>query len=70
VSSKPFWQSKTLWWNALAIVVTVAGSTAFQALLPANWMAYDAAIVSVGNIVLRFVTTQPITASLPAQSQS
>ena len=63
---KSFLQSKMIWWNVLALVVTVAGTTAFQATLPPSWLVYDVAVAAVGNIVLRFITTQPITVSLPS----
>ncbi len=59
--SKPFWQSKTLWFNVLAAGVFVAGSAGYADFAPdADVMAVVAAVL---NVVLRFVTRQPVALS-------
>lgn len=54
--------SKTIWFNILAILVLVATHFGFdmQAHTPANSENILAVIILVINIILRFVTTQPI----------
>jgi len=51
--NKAFYKSKTLWVNIIAIVAIVMGKEQFDATLSAQ-------ILAGINIVLRFVTKQPI----------
>lgn len=56
--SKPIWQSWTLWFNvAAAIYQALDLNGAFLNLSPQT----QAAIVVLGNVLLRFKTTQPVT---------
>ena len=48
-ASKPAWQSKTLWTNVAAAIGAIANGR------------YDLAVLAGLNIVLRFITSQPIT---------
>ena len=63
-SSKPFWQSKTVGFNLVAILGFV-GTALVQAgdsgLLPIHYAAVAAA---VGNLILRYVTKDQITLSV------
>jgi hypothetical protein len=62
--AKPWWASRTLWFNALvaALAAAEAASGALQALLPADvWQLLTFALV-VGNAALRVVTTQGLAA--------
>lgn len=52
---KSILQSKVFWFNVLTLAATVSGY------LPPEYAAPVSAIV---NIVLRFLTTQPVTATL------
>jgi hypothetical protein len=64
---KSFVLSKTIWVNALALVVAV--SQHYSGPLPTvDPTAYAVAMAGI-NIVLRFVTKTPIAAALPAQAQ-
>lgn len=54
IASKPWWKSKTIWFNILSIGILF---TPFAPLSP----ALSGAIIASGNLVLRAVTTQPIT---------
>ena len=48
---KPIWQSRTFWFNVVSLTV------ALVEILPPR---YAVPIITVGNIVLRFLTTVPI----------
>ena len=57
MEGKPFWMSKTLWVNALAI----AGSLLIGQYVTADqWAEITAVGLAVVNIVLRFVTGEPV----------
>jgi hypothetical protein len=61
---KPFYASKTLWTNIVMLVATV--STAFGldlGLNPEAQVAIVGTVMSVINIVLRFVTRAPVSIS-------
>ena len=58
---KPFWQSKTFWFNVLALVVTVAGAFGYRQFQPSPDVGELAlGIVALVNIILRFVTKRPV----------
>jgi len=62
MESKPFWASKTLWVNAIALVAAVTGAFGVDlGLDPETQTALVAAIMSVVNIVLRFTTRSAVT---------
>jgi hypothetical protein len=55
---KPWYTSKTIWVNALALGGSVAIA---QGIAPDQWAEISTAIITVANIVLRlFFTDQPI----------
>ena len=56
---KPFFKSKTFWFNVLAIAVLVANSFGFEAFKLDNDVA--TLVVAAVNILLRFVTREPVT---------
>lgn len=60
---KPWWQSKTLWVNAIiaALAALEAGTGILQPFLPANFYALIAVGLPVVNALLRVVTTQGLT---------
>ncbi len=53
---KKFWQSKTFWVNLIAIVALVLQQYTGYVITPEKQVA----ILSVINVVLRFVTKEPI----------
>jgi len=62
VSMKPFWHSKTLWFNVGTIVVLVIGHILNEGLISdpevVKWIAEALAII---NILLRFDTSTKLT---------
>lgn len=64
MESKPFWASKTLWVNVLALVISV--STAFGldlGISAEEQTAFVGGIMAVVNIILRLVTKAPVSGS-------
>ena len=67
--AKPWWQSRVLWVNALALAFAAAESRLqlLQGVLPLNTYELLAFVLPVANAVLRLVTSTAITAgALPA----
>jgi hypothetical protein len=59
---KKFFLSKTFWFNLLALAVAVASGFGFSMFEPdAFIIEYAAAIITVVNIVLRFISKTKIT---------
>lgn len=60
IKMKPIWKSKTLWVNILTLAVLIGGvlSSNPQYGELAKWAALGLPIV---NVLLRFVTNQPVT---------
>lgn len=59
--TKSLWKSKTFWFNTISGVIGVVGQ--IQGFLPPPALPYVAAVVAVGNIVLRMITDQPVSIS-------
>ncbi len=57
---KKWYESKTLWFNILALVVAIAAAFGYTGELPPEWSIFVPAIVAIINIALRIVTHQPI----------
>jgi len=61
VESKKWYISKVVWFNVLAVIVLVAGAFGFADFQPsAETEQWATLIILVVNLVLRFVTKQPI----------
>ncbi len=59
--SKPWWASKTLWVNVLALIAAVTGAFGIDVGLDAETQtAIVGGIMGVVNIVLRLVTDRPV----------
>lgn len=67
VTPKPWWESKTVWFNGLTMLVVFlalimqmsdAGTLPFP--VDPKWIVFLQAII---NLILRFVTNAPVTAS-------
>lgn len=62
MDAKVWWQSKTFWLNLVAIVVAVGYYLLdTPGIVPAQYVSYVVAGLGALNIVLRFVSDQPIT---------
>lgn len=59
VKSKPWWKSKTIWFNALGIVAEVALVLAKSNILTGTVVGV---VVGIGNLILRKVTDSKLTA--------
>lgn len=62
-SHKPWWQSKTLWFNAIAAALAAleASSDLIQPYVPGDVYAWGMLLLVAGNAVLRIVTSQGLT---------
>lgn len=61
MDSKPFWASRTLWINAIALVAAVTGAFGIDLGLDAGTQtALVAGVMAVANIVLRLVTDSAV----------
>lgn len=61
--TKVWWTSKTLWFNVITllldIVVALQGSVVLQD--KANVIMILSLVQTTGNVILRFISTQPLT---------
>lgn len=57
---KHWYQSKTVIFNVVSGIVAIAGSLSTGGDIPPNVQNIFATIVTVGNVILRFVTKEPI----------
>ena len=59
---KPWWKSKTLWFNAIVggLAAAEANFNVIQPYVPGNVYGYGFMALTVGNAVLRIVTTQGV----------
>jgi hypothetical protein len=66
-TSKKWYTSKTIWLNIIGLVIAAAGelSNAFPAGQVAKVMGF---VLTIGNIILRLITTQPITGTVTPPS--
>lgn len=60
---KPIWYSKTFWFNVITLVVMIAGALSDPATYGPEIAKWAALILPVGNVVLRWMTNQPVTLS-------
>ena len=61
MDSKPFWESKTFWFNLLALAVAIATAFGYDRFKPSPDVERIAlGIVAVANILLRFLTNKGI----------
>ena len=59
--AKSIFYSRTLWFNAIALIVLVAGAFGFNEFEASpDLETYALMIVAIANILLRLVTKQPV----------
>lgn len=61
-ATKPWYLSKTLWFNVLTALVAIAGSLTNAFTFTGNVAAIFTGILTVGNVILRLLTTTAIIA--------
>ena len=58
---KPFWKSKTFYFNLLALIVAIATAFGYTSFTPdAKTGEYALVAVTLINLLLRFITSQPV----------
>lgn len=63
VATKPWWQSKTLYFNVITVIVAVVGDLTKAFTFNGTTAEIFAGILSVGNILLRLITNTALTAT-------
>ena len=59
---KRIWDSKTVWFNVITIILAVIALPEFVSIISPSLLPYIALVNSVGNLLLRvFFTSQPVT---------
>lgn len=66
-ASKPFWQSKTFIINVLSLVVILLESQEWTNLVPQGVEDVSVTILAGVNLVLRYLTTKPVTMTATQQ---
>lgn len=63
MSTKCWYHSRTLWFNAIVLMLAAAETQlqVLQAVLPGGLYAWLAFVLPIGNAALRFITTTAIT---------
>ena len=62
MDAKPFWASKTLWVNLLALVASLAAGFGLDlGLDPETQAALIGGVMAVVNVLLRLTTSKPLT---------
>ena len=61
MDGKPFYKSKTFWFNLLALIVAIANAFGYAEFKPDPHVADLAmGMIAVMNLVLRFMTKEPV----------
>lgn len=63
--AKPWYKSRTMWFNLLNVVLMIASLTEIITIIPVEWVDYWLAAVAVGNILLRMDTSRPLVLKNP-----
>lgn len=58
--NKKWFHSKTIWFNIVSGIVTIAASLQSDGGLSPQLASIMASVVTIGNVVLRFITEKPI----------
>lgn len=59
MTPKPWWTSKTLWVNALTLIVMILGTVAQWPEFSA-YSGHIAGVLAIVNMALRFITDRPV----------
>lgn len=68
---KKWWKSKTLWFNAVVAALAAAEASfgVLQPVLPGNVYGWISFVLTVGNAILRFYTSQAVCLKNPEAKQ-
>ena len=70
MENKSWYLSKTLWLNAITMIIAIVGMLLDQPWIPAKYIAIATSIVlPVLNMILRSLTSQPITGTPAAKTE-
>jgi hypothetical protein len=58
-------ESKTMWVNVISLVVAVLQLSEVVTIVPPEWNGALAAVLAAANMILRFLTTQPVIMATP-----
>lgn len=67
MASKPWYKSRTMWFNILNVGLMIASLTEIISIIPAEWTDYWLAAIAVGNILLRMDTSKPLVLRNPSE---
>ena len=57
-------KSKTMWFNAITLLLAMFALPEFVSLLPVSALPYLAFINGFGNLILRSITSQPLSSKV------
>jgi len=60
VTDRALWHTKTFWFNVISAALLIVALPEFAALIPELWIKYVVFTQAAGNIVLRYITTDPV----------
>lgn len=67
---KPFYRSKTFWFNLLSLLVIIASNFGYEGFTPDMWVnELGTVIILTVNLALRFMTKEPVTLGIVKSSK-
>jgi hypothetical protein len=68
-NTKPFWLSRTLWFNVIGVILIYAESQmkVIEPLVPASVYGWLVLVLPLGNLVLRAITNTALSMSAPKE---
>ena len=60
MNDRALWHTKTFWFNVISAGLLIAALPEFSTLIPELWIKYVVFAQAAGNIVLRYITTDPV----------
>lgn len=60
--TKPWYLSKTLWFNIITILAAILAVPEITSIIPPEFLKYIVALNGIGNIILRVISATQLTA--------